>query len=397
MDAEFEGLAYNGLMRIYLDNAATSWPKPEPVYAAVDRYQRDIGAAAGRGGYREAVEAQRAVDAARRGCAALLGVEDPRRIVFTANGTDALNLAIHGLLRPADHVITTVCEHNSVLRPLAEASHSRDVHVSIIGCDETGVVDLDELKKSLRPNTRLLAITHASNVTGAVQPVAEAASLAHAAGALVLVDAAQTAGHLPVDVKRFDADLLAASGHKGLLGPLGTGLLYVREGLEPELAPVRQGGTGIDSQSDRQPNELPWRYEAGNLNTPALAGMAAAVQFLNERSVREVAAHESALIERLLNGLSEIKTARIYGPQGSQVRAAVVSFTIEGYDPQEFAAALDSSCGVQCRAGLHCAPRMHQALGTDAIGGTVRFSVGWSTTDKDVDSALRAVAAIAES
>jgi selenocysteine lyase/cysteine desulfurase len=198
-------------------------------------------------------------------------------------------------------------------------------------------------------------------------------------------------------VAELGADLLAASGHKGLLGPLGTGLLYVREGLEADIAPLRQGGTGIDSQSNRQPDVLPWRYEAGNLNTPALAGLAAAVQFLSERSVSEVAAHEAALVQRLIDGLNSIGAVRIYGPHGSQPRASVVSFSVEGYDPQEFAAALDGSFGVQCRAGLHCAPRMHEALGTAATGGTVRLSVGWSTTDQEVDSALEAVAAIAAS
>jgi cysteine desulfurase family protein len=384
-------------MRIYLDNAATSWPKPEEVYSAIDRYLREVGAAAGRGGYREALEAQRVVDAARRGCAKLLGIEDASRLVFATNGTDALNLAIHGLLRPGDHAITTVCEHNSVLRPLAEASHAKGVSVTVIGCNEAGYIKLDELKNALRPETRLVALTHASNVTGAIQPVAVAAALAHDAGAALLVDAAQTAGHIPMDVTDLGADLLAASGHKGLLGPLGTGLLYVREGLETEITPLRQGGTGIDSQSSRQPDVLPWRYEAGNLNTPALAGLAAAVQFLSERSVGEVEAHEAALVRRLIDGLSTIGAVRVHGPQGSKPRASVVSFSVEGYDPQEFAAALDGSFGVQCRAGLHCAPRMHEALGTAATGGTVRLSVGWSTTDKEVDSALEAVAAIAAS
>jgi cysteine desulfurase family protein len=385
------------LMRIYLDNAATSWPKPEAVYAAVDQYQREVGAAAGRGAYQHAIEAQRTVDAARRGCATLLGVTDPLRIVFAANGTDALNLAIHGLLRSGDRVVTTVCEHNSVLRPLAEAQRSLGINLTVVGCDEHGRVDLDELRRALRPKTRLLAITHASNVTGAVQPVVEAAAAAHAVGALVLVDAAQTAGHVPTNVDELGADLLACSGHKGLLGPLGTGALYVREGIESDLTPVRQGGTGIDSQADRQPDTLPWRYEAGNLNVAALAGLAAATMFCLERSIGALAAHESALIAQLREGLSSIEGVRVYGPPRLEHRAPVVSFSVEGYDPQEFAAALDASAGVQCRAGLHCAPRMHAALGSDKIGGLVRMSVGWSTTEQEVETALRAVAAIAGS
>lgn len=381
-------------MRVYLDNAATSWPKPEAVYAAVDSYMREIGAAAGRSGYRDATEAQRLVDATRRECGGLLGVADPTRIVFAANGTDALNLAIHGALRPGDHVVTTVCEHNSVLRPLAEAGRTTGVETTYVGCDGQGIVDPNEVRRALRAGTRLVAVTHASNVTGAIQPVAEIAAAAHEVGALVLVDAAQTAGHIPVDVNELGADLLAASGHKGLLGPLGTAILYIRPGLEMELRPVRQGGTGVESQLDHQPAEMPFRFEAGNLNTPALAGLGAAVRFLHERGVAEIAAHEAALASRLRESLKAVPGVRVYGPDDER-RAAVVSFNVEGYDPQEFAAALDSAAGVQCRAGLHCAPRMHEALCTLESGGLVRLSLGWATTDAEVDHALGAITAIA--
>src|SRR5688500_6152531 len=212
-------------MRIYLDNAATSWPKPEPVYAAVDRYQRQVGAAAGRGAYRDAIEAQRVVDEARRLVAELLGAPTPDRIVFGANGTDVLNLAIHGLLRPGDHVVTTACEHNSVLRPLA-AARRRDVAVDYVGTDGAGYVDPQEVKRAIKSNTRLVVVSHASNVSGAVQPIAEIGAIAREAGAKLLVDAAQSAGHVPLNVTELDADLVAASGHKGLLGPLGTGVLF---------------------------------------------------------------------------------------------------------------------------------------------------------------------------
>ncbi len=383
-------------MRVYLDNAATSWPKPEAVYTAVDRYLREVGASAGRSGYRDATDAQRVVDAARRGCAGLLGVRDPSRIVFGSNGTDALNLAIHGLLRPGDRVVTTETEHNSVLRPLAEAARAKKVEVTFVGCDAAGYVDPQDIRQALagRP-TRLVAASHASNVTGAIQPVAEIAQAAHEAQALVLVDAAQSAGHAPVDVSQLGADLLATSGHKGLLGPLGTGLLYVRPGLEGELQPIRHGGTGLNSTEDRQPTELPERYEAGNLNTPALAGLAAATQFLSERSLAAIVEHEGQLVARLIQGLRSLSAVRLFGPAPGQPRVAVVSFSVEGYDPQEFAAALDSATSVQCRAGLHCAPRMHAALGTQAGGGLVRLSLGWSTTETDVDRAVEAIGAIA--
>jgi cysteine desulfurase / selenocysteine lyase len=380
-------------MRIYLDNAATSWPKPEPVYAAVDRYQRQVGAAAGRGAYRDAVEAQRVVDEARRRCSALLGVSDPSRLIFGCNGTDVLNLAIHGLLRTGDHVVTTVCEHNSVLRPIAELSRVRGVEITHVRCNASGSIAASDVESAIRANTKLIAVAHASNVTGAIQPIAEITQVARTIP--VLVDAAQTVGHMPIDVGSLDVDLLAASGHKGLLGPLGTGVLYVRPGLEKLLSPVRQGGTGVNSTDDRQPIALPHRYEAGNLNTTAIAGLSAAAQFLHERTVGAIAAHEAGLINRLCRGLRALPKVRVYGPEEGHARASVVSFSVEGYDPQDVAAALDGSFGVQCRAGLHCAPLMHKSLGTDRLGGLVRLSPGWATTPIEVEQALEAVAAIA--
>jgi len=382
-------------MRIYLDNAATSWPKPEAVYAAVDRYQREVGAAAGRGGYREAVEAQRLVDDARQRIADLLGANSPNRIIFGTNGTDVLNLAIHGLVRRGDHVVTTVCEHNSVLRPLAETARAREVDVAYVSCDSAGFVDPQDVKRAIQSNTRLVVATHASNVTGAIQPIQDIAAVAHSADAMLLVDAAQTAGHVHLDAAALDADLVAASGHKGLLGPLGTAVLFMRHGVEKSLEPVRQGGTGIESTLDRQPDALPQRYEAGNLNTPALAGLAAATRFLQERTVSAIATHESELVKQLCDGLKSIPEVRLYGPGEGQPRAAVVSFSVQGYDPQDFAAALDGSFGVQCRAGLHCAPRMHAALGTIDQGGLVRLSPGWATTAAEINRALEAIAAIA--
>jgi cysteine desulfurase/selenocysteine lyase len=381
--------------RIYLDNAATSWPKPEAVYVAVDRYQRQIGAAAGRGAYAQAVESQRIVDEARRGCAELWGVADPDRIVFGLNGTDALNLAIHGVLRRGDHVVTTVCEHNSVLRPLAEATRTLDVEVSYVGCDGAGVVDPQDVQRVLRPRTRLVAVTQASNVTGAIQPIAAISRVVRTSDALLLVDAAQSAGHLPLSALALDVDLLAASGHKAMLGPLGVGMLYVRRGVEKSLQPTRQGGTGTHSTHETPPEELPHRYEAGNLNMPALAGLAAATRFLLDKSVESIAAHEAELATQLMEGARSISGVRLHGPAAGIERAPVVSISVEGYDPQDFAAALDSAFDVQCRAGLHCAPRMHAALGTLPRGGTVRFSIGWSTTAADIERTIEAIAAIA--
>lgn len=381
--------------RIYLDNAATSWPKPQQVYEAVDRCQRDVGAAAGRGVYAEASEASRLVAAARQAVAALLGAGDPRQIVFTFNGTDALNLAIHGALAAGGHVVTTAAEHNSVLRPLRQLEEAGRATVTRVPCSAEGLVDPEEIRRAVRPGTRLVAVTHASNVSGAIQPVADVVQIAHQQGALCLVDAAQTAGELPIDVAALGVDLLAAPGHKGLLGPLGTGLLYLRPGVEAHVAPLRQGGTGSQSEQDRQPESLPDRYESGNLNVPGLAGLGAGAAWLAGRGVAPLRRHAERLTARLLAGLGEVPGVRLYGPAAQCQRVAIVSFTLAGFDPQEVAISLDTAYRVQARPGLHCAPGIHRALGTLETGGTVRFSLGPFTTIEDIDTAIQAVAALA--
>jgi cysteine desulfurase family protein len=380
--------------RIYLDNAATSWPKPEAVYEAVDRYQREIGAPNGRSGYREALEANRIVERARRGVAELIGAADASRVVFGFNGTDVLNLAIRGIVRAGDHVVTTVCDHNSVLRPLRALRETLDVDVTYVPCDGQGFVSPDDVRAALRPNTRLVAVIHASNVTGAIQPVEEIGRIVRESDAVFLVDAAQSLGHVPIDVGRLEVDLLAAPGHKGLLGPLGTGVLYIRPGVERALQPLRCGGTGTRSEEDRQPDDLPDKYESGNHNLIGLAGLAAATDFLRDETVEAVHAHHARLAVRLLEGLREIGAVSVHGPQTNSNRTSVVSVTVEGYDPQELAAVLESAGNIQCRAGLHCAPRMHEALGT-TVGGTLRLSPGYFTTLDDIDIVLAAFQQVA--
>ena len=383
------------MSRVYLDNAATSWPKPPAVYDAVDRYQRTLGAAAGRSAYRDAVDVERLVLETRRRIAQLVGLTEPRRIIFTCNGTDSLNLALHGLLRPGDHVVTSVVEHNSTLRPLRYLTAKYGIEVTRVGCNREGIVDVDEYRQAIRPNTRLVTLVHASNVTGAIQPVAEVGKLAKERGMIFLVDAAQSLGHVETDLGKIQADLLAAPGHKGLLGPLGTGILAIASPLETQLEPIRQGGTGTNSESDEPPQTLPDRYEAGNHNVPGILGLGAAVSFLQERSLKAIREHEMELTERLLSGLSDIANVTLYGPRAATKRVGVVSFNLEGYDPQEAAALLDASYSIQARAGLHCAPLMHAALGTAGRGGTVRFSVGPFTTETEIDAAIAAVAEIA--
>lgn len=382
--------------RIYLDNAATSWPKPEAVYAAVERYQRELGAPAGRGAYAEAIQVEQMVASVRRAAAEFLGAKDPRQIVFTLNGTDSLNLAIHGLLdHEGGHVVTTVAEHNSVLRPLRELERSGRIEVDRVACSAIGLVDPDDVRRALRPDTKLIAVTHASNVTGALQPVAEIGRLAQERDISYLVDAAQTLGEMPVSVDELHADLLAAPGHKGLLGPLGTGLLYIREGGERRLRSLRQGGTGSFSDDDRQPETLPDKYEPGNLNVPGIVGLGAGIQFLNQQGLSEVRRHAVELTERLLLGLNGVRGVSLYGPPTASQRVAVLSMTLSGVDSQELAAALDSAYRIQTRAGIHCAPAMHQAMGTLQTGGTVRFSLGVATTVDEVDAAVAAVREIA--
>jgi cysteine desulfurase family protein len=383
------------LSRIYLDNAATSWPKPEAVYVAVEEYQRQVGAAAGRSPYAEAVDVTRKIANVRAACARLLAIRDPAQLVFTSNGTDALNLAIHGLLRPGDRVITSAAEHNSVLRPLADLTARGLIEVVRVDCDAAGIVMPADLRRELRTRTRLVALTHASNVTGAVQPIGELATIARMAGSLILVDAAQTAGHLSIDVEQLGVDLLATSGHKGLLGPLGTGLLYIRPGLEQEIAAVRQGGTGTRSDEDRQPESLPDKYESGNLNVPGILGLGAGVEFLIAQGIAVVERRMQALGEHLLNGLREIAGVRLFGLTGTTLPVGLVSLTIEGYDPQEVAAVLDSTFRVQVRPGLHCAPHMHRLLGTLEGGGTVRISLGPMNSADQIDETLSAIRQLA--
>lgn len=380
--------------RIYLDNAATSWPKPPSVYDAVDDYQRRLGAPAGRSGYAEATEVSRRIETIRRQAASLVGLSDASHLIFTFNGTDTLNLVLHGLLRPGDHVVTTVAEHNSVLRPLAELE-TIGIETTYVGCSAMGVVDPDDIRRALKPDTRLVAIIHASNVTGTIQPVAEIAQVARAAGALTLCDAAQSLGHLPISLDTLGVDFLAAPGHKSLLGPLGTGVLAIRPGAADQLRSIRQGGTGTQSERAHQPDELPSKFESGNHNVPGIIGLGAGIEYLTARGIVDVQQHGERLCQRLLDGLADIAGVRICGPRAASERVPVVSIVVEGYDPQEIALGLDTVYRIQTRPGLHCSPRIHEALGTQVLGGTVRFSLGPFTTLAEIDATVAAVGTLA--
>jgi cysteine desulfurase family protein len=384
--------------RIYLDNAATSWPKPEAVYSAVDHYMRELGAPAGRSAYHHAGEVERRVNEARQRVATLLGAPQAKQIIFTSNGTDSLNLALHGLLREGQHVVTSECEHNSVLRPLRELEETRGVRVTRVPCNGAGLIDPDDVASAAEfPNTKLIALVHASNVTGALQPLEEVGQMALRYNIRFLVDASQSVGHLPVSVMDLAADMLAAPGHKGLLGPLGTGILYIAPGTDMRLLPVRQGGTGTQSESDQQPKAMPDKFESGNHNVPGIVGLNAGVNYLAERGLDEIRQHEKELTAKLLDGFRSIKGVTIYGPGNADQQLGVVSISIAGYDPQEVATMLDSTYSIQVRSGLHCAPLMHQSLGTASSGGTIRFSLGPFNTAAQIDATVEAIGEIATS
>lgn len=380
--------------RVYLDNAATSFPKPDVVYEAVDHYQRQLGGAVGRGATQVGREIQQRVDRCRNLAARLFGVKNSSHVIFCSNGTDALNLGLHGILKPHDHVIATCWEHNSILRPLAELKRTDQVHTTFIEGTPSGGIDLDALKRSLQQKTRLVCLTHASNVTGVVQPIADVVELAHQAGALVLLDAAQTVGHLPISMLDLNVDLLACPGHKGLLGPLGTGLLAIRPGLEAEIDSIRQGGTGTVSESETQPSTLPEKYESGNHNAPGIIGLEAALNWLDRERISKVQQHEQELAQLFIRGLRKLSPLETYATEEEQTRVGVVSLNANQLEPQVLASVLDEHFRIETRAGLHCSPRAHAALGTKSRGGTVRFSFGPFNTIDDVDFTLEALAQI---
>lgn len=382
---------------MYLDNAATSYPKPEKVYEAVLHAMRDVGASPGRGGYRRSLEAGRILFQAREAAAGFFSIADSARIIFTHNATGALNLALQGTLVSGDHVITTSMEHNSLLRPLYALRNS-GIELSIVPAAPDGVVSVEDIRRAVRLNTRMIAVSHVSNVCGAIQPVQQVAGLCREAGALFLVDAAQSAGHLPIDVERCGIDLLAVPGHKGLLGPVGTGLLYA--GAHVPLRPVVQGGTGSHSTAEEQPQVMPDSFEAGTHNLPGIAGLLAGIEFIREQGLPALFQHEQALLKQAEQALKNIPGVTIYGPEDSSDRCSVLSFTASGVDSSLLAAELDHGFNIAVRSGLHCAPLAHRTLGT-LPGGTVRVSPGWFTTREEIaffsDAVVQCVAKIQKS
>ena len=382
--------------RLYLDNAATSYPKPPAVAVAVQDYFDTVHASAGRGAYREALASERVLDSCRTAIRELFRCARGDHVIFGLNGTDALNLAIKAIVRPGDHVVTTVMDHNSVLRPLSALEEQIGTRWTAVAADPgTTRISPDDVAQALRPETRLVVVNHASNVTGVLQPVAALADICRGRGVLLLVDAAQSAGHVSIEFRTAGIDLLACPGHKGLLGPLGTGVLLIRAGIEDRMRTVREGGTGSNSESPVQPTTLPDRFEAGSHNAPGLAGLRAAVRWILDRGLRSLREHELRLCARLRERLDGIAGLQWYGPREPAERVGVFSFRIAGVEPSELSALLETRFNILSRSGLHCAPLAHRALGTLDTGGTTRLSTGPFTTADDVDRVADALATIA--
>ena len=373
---------------IYLDNAATTMHKPQTVIDAVTQAMCSLGNA-GRGATSGALDAARTIHACRAKLARLLGCPRANRVCFTPNSTAALNTAINGVVRPGDHVVTSVLEHNSVLRPLNRLTAEQGVTVEHAGCDTNGVLDYDELERLVTPGTRAVVVTHASNVTGNAVDIARVAAMAHAVGALVIVDASQSAGTAHIDMQTMGLDVVCFTGHKGLMGPQGTGGLAVAEGVD--VAPWAMGGTGVHSFDALQPLEWPTRLEAGTLNGHGIAGLSAGLDFIEAQGgVEAIAAHERALADRFLAGVREIPGIKLYGVFDQSTRSAIVSLNVGDIDSAEISDALMQGWGIATRPGAHCAPLMHRALGTERQG-VVRFSFGYFNTDEEVDTAIDAL------
>lgn len=376
---------------IYLDNAATTLHKPPEVAEAVKNAILTAGNAS-RGAHGVSLEASRMVFDTRARLAKLFGCPRADHVVFTANSTEALNIAIYGLISAGDHVISTDLEHNSVLRPLYDLQ-TRGAAVDFVPADKKGNIRYEDMQKLFRSDTKAVVCTHASNLTGNVLDIARIGEMAHAHGALLVVDASQTAGAMPVDMQKMHIDVLCFTGHKGLMGPQGTGGLCIRPGVE--LRPLLRGGTGIHSYDRDQPQAYPARLEAGTLNTHGIAGLHAALDFIERHGVQAIGARERALMRRFYDGVRGIPGVAVYGDFEQDERAAIVTLNIRDYASGEVADVLFEDYGIATRAGAHCAPRMHEALGT-VEQGAVRFSFAFFNTEEEVDMAVRAVRELAE-
>ncbi len=379
---------------IYFDNAATSFPKPDGVEAGLLYFHRHLGASAGRGAYPRAVLAGRLLEDTRKLLASFFNIRKPSQIIFTFNASDALNLAIKGLdWRLGDNAVVCMMEHNSILRPLHALKNRKGIKIIKVKANAEGIVDPIDVAKAIDSHTRLVTLVHASNVTGTIQPIVEVGDIARRKGVPFLVDAAQSAGVLPIDVESMKIDLLALPGHKALLGPLGTGALYIREGLDLET--LREGGTGSQSEHEVQPDFLPDKYEPGSHNLLGISGWKAGLEFLAKETIAKVRAHEMRLTEHFIEGAIKVKALQVYGPKNAAKQVAVVSIRLGDFAPLELSHRLFERGGLMTRSGLHCAPGAHQTIGTYPLG-TTRFSFGYFNTAQEIDKSLATLADIAK-
>ncbi len=379
---------------IYFDNPATSWPKPPQVKEAMVKFMEEVGANPGRSGHSLSIEAARIIYETREALSVLFHGKGSSRIVFTLNATESINLALKGLLKPGNHVVTSSMEHNSVMRPLRDLER-KGVELTVAPCFEDGTLDPGEVESRIQSNTKMVVLNHASNVTGTLLPIIAVGKIARAHNLLFLVDAAQTAGAYSIDVEKDGIDLLAFTGHKSLYGPQGTGGLVIGERIdEKEVIPLKQGGTGSRSEFEEQPDFLPDRFESGTPNGVGIAGLLAGVQFVLDRGVEQIRQSEVTLIEKLSKGLKEICQVKLYGPENQKDRIATLSFNVAQLSPSEAAQRLEKEFGILCRPGLHCAPAAHRTIGTFAEG-TVRFGLSAFNTEVEIETAIQAVSQIA--
>lgn len=376
---------------IYMDNGATSWPKPPEMLDAMTEAIRSYCANPGRAGHAAAARTAREIYRTRTAAASLFNIEDPAQIIFTKNCTEAINIALKGILREGDHVITSSMEHNSVLRPLCQLE-SRGVSTTIIRCDRQGRINLQDIRAAVRVNTRMIVLTAASNVTGTRMPIEETGRIALRNGILFMVDGAQGAGHMDLDVRKNHIDLLALPGHKGLMGPQGTGFLYVKKGLE--LVPLLEGGTGTKSKELGQPQNFPEGFEAGTLNAPGIIGLGASIRVIDRIGIQAIQAHEEKLMQKLQHDLEAIRGVTVYGPEDPRDRASIIAINIDGIDCETAASILDERFGIAVRAGFHCSGLAHDTIGTGKIG-CIRLCPGLYTAERDIGTVADAVAEIA--
>jgi len=379
---------------IYLDNGATSFPKPEEVYDFMDSFHRANGVSPGRSGCDLSIETGNIIELARATLTDMFGGDDPQRLIFSLNSTEALNIAINGLLEPGDHVVTTNVEHNAVLRPLHHFEKYQDGQVDYVPFDNNGFVCPEDIEAFIKPNTKLVIVNHASNVLGTVQPVAEIGALCRKKGVTFIVDASQTAGKIPINVKDMNIDVLAFTGHKSLLGPTGIGGLYVGEGVE--IRHTRAGGTGVKSVQLHHLHEYPYRLEYGTPNLVGIAGLLAGVRWLHCKDMGKVHHREMALVKRFVDAMRPLESVQVYCQDDLSHHIGVVSFNVVGFEAVNVGTILDGDYNIACRTGLQCAPFVHKQLGTDQIGGTVRLGVGPFNTEAHIDAAIVAMTEISE-